>query len=72
MAKTSRTRNTKELLCAGSGKPALPEPPYGIGLCSVCGLRLTVLDNNTLMRHVPPPAVLVQQAWDGTAYHDVD
>ena len=61
MAKTARTRNTKEIICPAEGSVDF-DPVLKVARCSSCGQRVTRLPNGELMRHVPPP-LLVNQVW---------
>ena len=64
MAKLTRTRNTKEVLCPG-GEPLAPDHVLLTAECPTCHVRHRYLPNWTMIRHVPPPLVLVSQRWDG-------
>ena len=61
MAKTSRTRNTKEAICSAGGCVDY-DAVLRTARCTACGLRVTRLPNGELMRHVAQP-LLVNPAW---------
>ena len=54
MAKTSRTRNTKEAICSAEGCVDY-DAVLRTARCTACGLRVTRLPNGELMRHVAQP-----------------
>ena len=68
---SKRTRNTKELLCI-CGHPEAIDPVLRTAACSECRVRVMLLPNGQLTRHVPPHEVfdLKQQVWDGERYID--
>jgi hypothetical protein len=56
MAKTSRTRNTKELICP-AGEPIAIDRLFHTAMCPSCGVRhFYHEDIHKFVRHVPPPA----------------
>ena len=63
MAKTSRTRNTKELICQGEPVRTSEDQVMRTAVCDTCGVRHVLHADRTLVRHVPPPPVLKQQTW---------
>ena len=72
MAKTSRTRNTKELICPG-GEPGHVDTTMHTALCPSCGVvHRYFVHEHRFVRHVPPPLALKQQTRsEGGGYADV-
>ncbi len=66
MAKTSRTRNTKELLCPGGPMFDTVDGIFRTAECGECHTRHRLIGHG-LIRHVPPkddPFALTIQHWD--------
>ena len=64
MAKTSRTRNTKELLCSGDEMRSTDfDPVLRTARCAACGVRHHRNPDGSLIRHVAPPPMWNRQHW---------